>query len=293
MNITQFFQSACKILLIFPLYWTKNLGLGSLLLRLLTFLRCRSFWGGFAVTFSFMTIFSNVSLTILEDHSVGYWISVEIFLFFLRATSMDFQSLVALKILCTVPWNTFLLCCNGAQLRKFKIMPVSIDFYFNDSWFFYLRLGLCLDLGMPGLHFRLVSQEWIVSSCEENLHTQGNLEGSSLPCTLCHPHTSWIVSTPVCPLFYLFLHNRNRSKQFPAWSIFCVSVTLAFCMKPVFAWFALDSFPSESNASVTVNAYHLCVRSFDLPSLFWFLQRFFKGFHPQICQNYRQRSTHC
>ena len=98
------FSQLAKFCMIFPLYWTKNLGLGSLLLRLLNFLRWCSFWGGFAVTFSFVTILSNVSLTILEDHSVGYWFSVQISWFFLGATSKDCQSLVALKILCTVPW---------------------------------------------------------------------------------------------------------------------------------------------------------------------------------------------
>ena len=46
---------------------------------------------------------------------------------------------------------------------------------------------------MPGLYFSLASQEWIVRSCEENLHTQGNLEGSHWRCTLCHLHTSFYV----------------------------------------------------------------------------------------------------
>ena len=126
-----FVNLLAKFCVIFPLYWTKDLGLGSLLLGLLTFLRLCLFWRGFAVTFSFVTILSNVSLTILEDHSVGYWFSVQISWFFLRATSKDCQSLVALKILCTVPWITFLLCCNGAQLRKFRTMPVSVDFWYQ------------------------------------------------------------------------------------------------------------------------------------------------------------------
>ena len=56
-----FFSLLAEFCVIFPLYWTKNLGLGSLLLRLLTFLRCCSFWDGFALTFSFVTILSNVS----------------------------------------------------------------------------------------------------------------------------------------------------------------------------------------------------------------------------------------
>ena len=89
---------------------------------------------------------------------------------------------------------------------------------------------------MTGLHFHLVSQEWIVSSCEENLHTQGNLEFSPLPCTLGHPHTSWIFLLTVCPLFYIFQCNRKRSKQFPAWSDFLCQWYLgilhetSFCM---------------------------------------------------------------
>ena len=68
---------------------------------------------------------------------------VQISWFFLRATSNDCQSLVALKILCTVPWITFLLCCNGAQLGKFRIMPVSVDFWYQWqliflSWFRFM-----------------------------------------------------------------------------------------------------------------------------------------------------------
>ena len=71
---------------------------------------------------------------------------------------------------------------------------------------------------MPGLHSRLVSQKWILSSYEETLHTQGNPEGSVWPFTLCHLHTSWINSIHVCPLLFLFPHNTNRSKHCPAWS---------------------------------------------------------------------------
>ena len=133
-SLNNFFSLLAKFCVICPLYWTKNRGLSSLLLRLLTFLRGCSFWGGFGVTFSFVTILSNVSLTILEDHSVGYWFSVQISWFFLRATSKDCQSLVALKILCTVPWITFLLCCNGAQLImdyagiSWLLIPMTADF---------------------------------------------------------------------------------------------------------------------------------------------------------------------
>ena len=87
--------------------------------------------GGVAVTFFLVIILSNVSLTKLEDHSVGYWFLVHISLFFLRATSKDCQSLVKLKILCTVSWITFFLFCSGAQLRKFRIVPVSVDFWYQ------------------------------------------------------------------------------------------------------------------------------------------------------------------
>ena len=249
-----FFSLLAKFLVMFPLYWTKNLGLGSLLLRFLTFLRCC--WVlGFAVTFFFF-ISSNVSLTILEDHSVGYWYWVQISWFFLRATSKDCQSLVVLKILCTVLWITFFLCCSSAQLGKFRTMPVSVDFWYQ--WQLFLSsFDFMLDIGMPGLHYRLVSQKWIVSSCEENLHIQGNLEGSLWRFILCH-------ST------YLL----NRSKQFPAWSYTLSQWYLGTLHKTVFAWFALDPFPSESNAPITVKAYHLCVKSFVLPSLIWFLRIF-------------------
>ena len=90
------FSLLANFWVMFPLYWTKNLVLGSLLLRLLL-LRCFSIWGDLTVIFSRMTILSNVSLTILEDHSIGYWYSVQISSFYLRPTSKDCQSMVALK----------------------------------------------------------------------------------------------------------------------------------------------------------------------------------------------------
>ena len=89
---------AAKFWVMFPLYWTKNLGLRSFLLKLLIVLRCCSFLRGFDVTFSFVTILSNVALTILDDHPVGYLFSVQISWHFLRATSKDCESPVALKI---------------------------------------------------------------------------------------------------------------------------------------------------------------------------------------------------
>ena len=48
--------------------------------------------------------------------------------------------------------------------------------------------------------------------------------------------------------------------------------------------------PFDSAHSVIHKTLHL--RSFSLPSLTWFLQEFFIKFHPQIWQNYGQRSTH-
>ena len=104
-----FFSLIAKVWEKFPLFWTKSIGFSSFLLSLLIVLRCCSFLGGSGVSFSFVTILSNVSLTKPEGHSVGYWFSAQMSWFFLRAISKDCQSLVALKVLCTVPWITFFL----------------------------------------------------------------------------------------------------------------------------------------------------------------------------------------
>ena len=124
------------------------------------------FFGGFYCKYFLLGFFSDVVLTILDDRSVGYWFSVKIFWFFLRDTSKDCHSLVASKILCTVPWITFLLCCIDAQLLKIRIMLVSVRthnpknqcveaavFGFADSLFVLISLDalvifLCIFYGL-------------------------------------------------------------------------------------------------------------------------------------------------
>ena len=74
----KFFSLVAKFWVIFLLYWTKNLGIGSLLLRLLTFLRCCSVWGGgVAVTFSLVTIF--MQRLVNNTGRLLSWISIFVF----------------------------------------------------------------------------------------------------------------------------------------------------------------------------------------------------------------------
>ena len=214
----------------------KNLSLGSVLLGILTFLRCSSIWGGFCCDLFLPEYF--IQLLINNTGGPLHWVLIfsPDLLIFLKSYIKGLPVIGRIKKTAQSLESPFSSVVTVHSCGKIGLCRYQLIFDTNDSWFFYLRLGLCLDLGMPGLRFRFVSQEWIVCSCEDNLHTQGNLEGSPLPCTLCHPHTSWIISIPVCPLFYLLLHNRNRSKQFPARSyILCqwylgILHETSFCM---------------------------------------------------------------
>ena len=76
--------------LMFSLYLTGDIGLSSFICFEMLFV-----FGGYAVTL-FVTILTNVSLTKIEDHLVGYWFVVQISWFFLT-TLKDCRSLVALK----------------------------------------------------------------------------------------------------------------------------------------------------------------------------------------------------
>ena len=57
-----------------------------------------------------------------------------------------------------------------------------------------------------------------------------------------------------------------------------ISHTLAFCMKPVFAWFALDSVPSEYHESVTFSALFLHLMCFFSTPPFEFCKDFSNDF---------------
>ena len=105
----------------------------------------------FCWVFLIMTILSNASLTILESHSVGYWFSVRISWFFLRATSEDRQTLVAKN--CTVPWIAFSSHCNCEQLRINNYACSSRLLIPKKSIFFFNRLLLSSNLRKPGLHY--------------------------------------------------------------------------------------------------------------------------------------------
>ena len=96
-----------------------NKFLRSHLLTLLIVLRCYSFLGGFCISVSYVTISSNVSLTILEDPSVGFWFLVQISWFFKKLNPRIASQWSTWKLCVLSPWITYFNYFNGAQLRKF------------------------------------------------------------------------------------------------------------------------------------------------------------------------------
>ena len=93
----------------FSLYWTKNSGFISFLLTFYCFEMFFIFWVFCCKIFLWpfpVTTFSNVSLTILQDHSCGFsaqtWFS-------LRDISKDCQHWFYFQH----PWITIIVCCKG------------------------------------------------------------------------------------------------------------------------------------------------------------------------------------
>ena len=126
-----FFGLLAKFCVIFPLYWTKNLGFRLPIVKTFSFFKMLFILGWFCCDLFLRDYF--IQRLINKTGGPLRWVLIfsPDLLIFLRATSKDCQSLVALKILCTVPWITFFLCCDVAQLRKFTIMRVSVDFWYQ------------------------------------------------------------------------------------------------------------------------------------------------------------------
>ena len=127
-------------------------------------MRCCSFWGFSAVTLSFVTFVSNVSLIVLEDHSVGFWFSVQIFWFFLRATSKDCQSLDVLEILCIVPCITFFLGRKALPRGNttdeiFKEHSILAFIATNCEW--NCKIYLPVFFSTQGIFESMVSTAWL------------------------------------------------------------------------------------------------------------------------------------
>ena len=227
-----FFSLLAKFWVIFPLFCKKILRLGTLLFRLLKSLWCFSF-GGFFWQFPLwlfiqplvndtrgtlswiLTFRSDLSIFSWELHQkiASHWSHS-------KSYAQSFES-------------HFLKCRNGAQLRKFRIMPVLVDFWYQwqlillslfTFMFTYRKVRSPLPFGVPRLNGKFLWREFSYSR-----YSRG------LPLTV-DTMSSTIISIPVCPLLYIFPHNRTKFKQCPAWSYslcqlhFGILHETSFCM---------------------------------------------------------------
>ena len=112
-----------------------------------------------------------------------------------------------LKILCTINSIKTFLCCNGAQLMKFRNMPISVNFWYQGLLFFlfiivYVYVQIKMDFQVfveiaYSRYSRVIRWQW----------------------TLYHPHkfNSYVSS---------FAQFSTKKEQFPACSYILVFILL-------------------------------------------------------------------
>ena len=82
-------------------------------------------------------ILLRVSNTTLSERFFGYWFSIYFSDFFPNAWSKLSHVEVLLKTLWTVPSITFILYCKRAQPLKFRLVPVSVGFWYHPHVTFF------------------------------------------------------------------------------------------------------------------------------------------------------------